>query len=68
MLDEDPISQIRGSCDCDGGNWVTKIVAEKIENVNSIFLAEIFVTQFLSSQSQDRQICDIGSSSNIFED
>ncbi len=39
MLDEDTISQIRGSCDCDGGNWITKIVAKKIENVGLFFLS-----------------------------
>ncbi len=46
---------------------MTKIAAKKIENVSSIFLAKIFVTQFPLSQSQDPQIRDIASSSNIFE-
>ncbi len=46
MLDEDTKSQIRVSCDCDGGNWVIKIMAEKIVLTFSIFSAAIFVTQF----------------------
>ncbi len=46
---------------------MTKIAAEKIENVSLIFSAAIFVTQFPPSQSQDPRICDIASSSNIFE-
>ncbi len=33
LFDEDAISRIRGSWDCDGGNWGTKIAAEKIGNV-----------------------------------
>ncbi len=32
ILDEDTISRIRGSWHCYGGNWVTKIAAEKIED------------------------------------
>ncbi len=41
--------------------------AEKIGNVSSILSTLIFVNQFLPSQLQDPQICDIVSSSNIFE-
>ncbi len=67
MLDEDTISRIRGSCDCDGENWVTKITAKKMKNVSSIFSAAIFVTQLLPSQLLDPRIHDIASSSNIFE-
>ncbi len=48
-----------------GGNWVMKIVAEKIENVSSIFLATIFVTEFPPLQLQDPEIRDIVYSSNI---
>ncbi len=70
MLDENTILRIRGSCDCDGGEigWQkSKIAAEKIENVSSIFSAAIFVTQFPPSQSQDPRIRDIASLFNIFE-
>ncbi len=42
-----------------GGNWVTKITAEKIKNVSSIFSATIFVTQFPPLQSQDPRIRNI---------
>ncbi len=41
MFGADTIAQIRGSCYCDGGNWVTKIAAEKIENVILISLHQI---------------------------
>ncbi len=44
-----------------------KITAEKIKNVSSIFLVAIFVAQLPPSQLQDRQIRDIVSPSNIFE-
>ncbi len=50
-----------------GGNWVMKIAAEKIELTFSIFSAAIFVTPTPSQSSQNLQICDIESSSNIFE-
>ncbi len=50
MLDEDAILQIRGSCACDGGNYMMKIAAEKMENVGSIFSVTIFVTPSQSSQ------------------
>ncbi len=42
MFGEGTMSQILGSCDCDIGNSVTKIAAEKIEKVSLIFSAEIF--------------------------
>ncbi len=66
-LDEDTISRIRASCDCDRGNWETKIASKKIKRTFSIFSAAIFVTQFPPSRSQDPQIHNIVSSSNIFE-
>ncbi len=67
IFGEYTILQIRGSCDCDGENWVMKIAPEKIENISLIFSAVIFVTQFPPLQSQDPRLCDIASSSNIFE-
>ncbi len=60
--------RIRGSCNCDEGNWATKIVAEKITLTFPIFSTTIFVTQFSPSRSQDPQIRVIASSSNSFED
>ncbi len=44
-----------------------KIATKKIESTFSISLAAIFVIQFLPSQLQDPRICNIASSSNIFE-
>ncbi len=77
MLDEDLMSWIPGSCNCDdGGDWVTKIAAKKIELwlKKSKTSVRFFQPQFLSlnlipfpSQSlQDPRICDIELSSNIF--
>ncbi len=61
------------SCDCNGGKLGDKNRSWKIENVGSIFSAAIFVTQPptnspppLSQSSQDPQIRDIESLSNIF--
>ncbi len=70
MLDEDTILRIQGSYDCDGergGDWAMKIVAENIENVSSIFFGYDFRHRISPSQSQDSQIRDIVSLSNIFE-
>ncbi len=45
ILDEDTISWIQGSCNCDGEKLSDKIADKKIENVSLIFLATIFITE-----------------------
>ncbi len=53
MLDEDAVSRIWGPCNCNGGNWITKIVAEKIWNKFSKLLDEDTISQIRGSWDYD---------------
>ncbi len=67
MLDEYTILRIRGSCNCNGEFGWQKSWPKILYWCFRFFQPRFSSPNFPSSQSQNPQICDIVSSSNIFE-
>ncbi len=68
LLNDDTILRIQGSCDCDEGKLGERNCGWKNRKCQfDVFQLRFLSPNFPPSQSQDLRICNLVSSSNIFE-